>query len=841
MSKRLIHTAIVAATLALIALPVNLRAQELPKLEEALKAVDGGVSAARQRLAARRVIRDAQKAIEAAGEKPERWALLDFLFRAQQQLIRLDDDPKYRADMIETCRELVKAPDEFASLRLKPDLLLSQVEQAKSGSSLHERAKALRPFVDRYVGTPAGPEAIKTAVQMASEFGDSALIADLRQTMQMHYASDHAMIQYQRERFEGQAFAAPLAATLKRSDGKLMCFPMDAFGTSCLVLFWSKEGEGMQHLTRLAEACKTGSDMAGRLNIISCNLDELDDAGESMVRGLGVDWPCLHLPGGREHPVFKTYGGKDPYLLRLSATAQTAIGIGGVRRHKEDGSVNYDNTLKSYIARNWTDPAYSTQLRAMSAGEFLIFDPGKSEVLSAALQPIQRCFVAPPMRHHLSHQEQLANLRKAVELCRKAIAEGSDAADLWMVRDRLIIALMSLWKSEGDLAHLKAAFVEAKTAIEAGYPDDKAVIARFCLARQALRDPEVDRGAVIDSYITDNKASGPALAAACMLAIDAADRVRFEQSRELILKQHTNDPSMWAITAFLLDRHHLYWMFKMPYTFGWIYNRREGYFITDGNVEAAKRMLKAELRDADGKAFRIPEDLTKDYTAIIFAAAPPWNSKRGDGLAPSPGRAVFDLEPFVQSRPDQDVQVCVAVLGEKPYDGVFKNRAKQEVPCTMLAVPNGLENSLVKRLGMPTLKSGLNGVILGKDGRILKAVSGLSPTSMRIGDIMGNSVRNLVARQDELKALAMIEKGQAEEAKQMILALAPHQDPEQLLSHLRARARVYAALGDWEKALADAETVTRRRARMDADMSELSAQLGKDEAFRDEMKARLEQ
>ena len=210
--------------------------------------------------------------------------------------------------------------------------------------------------------------------------------------------------------------------------------------------------------------------------------------------------------------------------------------------------------------------------------------------------------------------------------------------------------------------------------------------------------------------------------------------------------------------------------------------------------------------------------------------------------------------PYAQSRPDKDIQVCVAILGDQPYDGSFKDRAKKEVPCTMLAVPGGLENPLVHRLGMPTLKSGLNGVILAKDGRILKVVSGMSPTSMRIGDIMGNSVRKLVARQDELKALAMIEKGEAEAAKEMILALVPHLDPnavddrgrkvkhpEQSMSHLRARARVYAALEDWEKAYADAEAVRQRRARMDADMSKLSAQLGLDEAFRDEIKARMEE
>ena len=143
-------------------------------------------------------------------------------------------------------------------------------------------------------------------------------------------------------------------------------------------------------------------------------------------------------------------------------------------------------------------------------------------------------------------------------------------------------------------------------------------------------------------------------------------------------------------------------------------------------------------------------------------------------------------------------------------------------------------------------------MILAKDGRILKVVSGLSPTSMRIGSIMENTVHRVISRRDELKVLAMIEKGELEAANKLILTLAPYQDPDAVddkgrnikhptlpMSHLRARARVHAAMENWEKAYADAELIRQRCARMDADMSRLSSQLGRDLAFRDEMKAKL--
>ena len=68
----------------------------------------------------------------------------------------------------------------------------------------------------------------------------------------------------------------------------------------------------------------------------------------------------------------------------------------------------------------------------------------------------------------------------------------------------------------------------------------------------------------------------------------------------------------------------------------------------------------------------------------------------------------------------------------------------------------------------------------------------------------------------------MLESGEIEKAKQLIFKLDPPYDPEavdekgrkpkKLVYHhvnLRARARVYAALKEWDAALADAEEVVK--------------------------------
>ena len=124
-------------------------------LETALVAAAEASSPARQRLAMRRVIRDAEAVLAPLAGSPDRFPVLEFLFRARQRLVALDDDTQHRMALLETARELVKAPDEHAGLRLEADLLLSQAELAKQGADAAARAEALRPFVNRYIETPA--------------------------------------------------------------------------------------------------------------------------------------------------------------------------------------------------------------------------------------------------------------------------------------------------------------------------------------------------------------------------------------------------------------------------------------------------------------------------------------------------------------------------------------------------------------------------------------------------------------------------------------------------------------------------------------------------------------
>ena len=849
--------------------------ETISELDKALVAAGEGSSDARRRLAVKRVIRDAEKLTETHAESPSRFLVLEFSFRAYQQLIALDDDSENRKALLETARELAKAPDELAELRLEADLLLSQAGLAKEGANAEARAEALRPFVARYIDTPVGAKVLRLAMVMALELGDSRLVTDLQEMIEERFATDLDMISFQRDKLGGQVLGAPFTGTFKNSQGKAIRYPMDALGRSTLFIFWSNQEGGAEIVKGIAAAyLEQKEELAGRLEIVSFNLDELPDAGESFVRGLGVEWQVLHLPGGRKNPIYEPYVRSDPKLLTLSPTGYTALIMSGTTRQKanEDGEPDYGRMFGSMLARQWTNTRYVTQLASLFAGDFLVIDPkggidptlppelkaqpGNPKALARTatsvpedtLRAIQDSFIAPPLRYRATYAEIRASYAKAAELSRKAIAAHPSAPDLWIVRNRLIVALLGLWKSDSDLTQLDQAVAEAKTALAAGFPPGCEVVARFCVSREALRQPEAEARTIIDAMVADfggDSASGPALAAAALLSLEVADRKRFEDYRGIITKDHTENPMMWTFSSFLLDRYHRYWMFQVPFTAGWSFGRRENYFMSIGDAEESQRKLQTELLTAEGKPLRIPEDLGSAYTVIQFTQPAPWSKMRDDGLPASPERAIKPVLDFAATRPDGDVKVMLATFSGDPalaQAELLESRSKLD--CPVVSVPGGLANPIIHRLGILSEDTQTNSVLLDKHGRVLTAISGLTSNKD------SRTLINVIARQDEQAVDVALEKGEIDKAKQFIMALAPPFDPEAVdekgrkitkkpdynLAHLRARAQVYIALKDWDKALADAEEVVARQIGTDGGMSLRTDELDEAEALRDRIR-----
>ncbi|MCX7310218.1 MAG: hypothetical protein NTV56_00455 [Alphaproteobacteria bacterium] len=850
--------------------------EAIAELDKELNEAKAVSSEARQRLAVRRVISDAEDLVAAHATDTSRFLALEFLFRAYQRMIALDKDVENRKALLAICQELVKAPDELAELRLEADILLSQAEVAKQGANAEARGKALRPLVDRYLNTPVAAKVLRMTMLMALELGDSKLVTDLQEMIEQRFASDLEMIAFQRDKLGGQVLGAPFSGIFKRSDGKMVRLPMDTLGRSTMLLLWSKENGGEDLLKGItAAALEKKDDLNGRLELISVNLDNLPDAGESFIRSLGVNWQVLHLPGGKQNPIYNAFVREDPRILTVNATGYTALIMTGTGRTKmkPDGKPDYTQMFQSALARPWTEPRYVMQIDSFLIGDFLVSDPeGRlnptlppelkayamsekpqplarvaTSVPEETLQAIQDCFVAPPLRYRLSHNEARANYRKTVELCRKALKDHAAAPDLWIVRNRLITALMGLWKTEADLSKREEAVTEAKTALAAGYPPGCDIVARFCLAREALRDPAANPQTVIRQFVFENggdKAPGTVLSVAALLSLDVADRKSFEDYRKAILKSHTEYPMMWTFSSYLLDRYHSYYLFQVPFTAGWSYARREGYFLGKGDAEQAHRILCTELISDQGKPLRIPEDLDSEWTAIVFAKSPPWNSKRDDGLPASPKNTLKSFTNFAATRPAADVKVIFAVLGgdvESARVGLDDPKnPKNNVNCAIVTVPGGIKTPLIQRLGVLSEDSQLNSVLVNKDGRIAVMLSGI--------DHRDGVILNVIMHEDEKAIDALLERGDIQAAKDKIFALAPPFDPNAVdargrklpkptysLAHLRARAQVYVALKDYDKALADAEEVVERQLGTDGGMSLRTDELDASQELRDQL------
>ena len=806
------------------------------------KRIEAGkaASAARKKLAIRRVIREAEALIKKHSSSRNRYEVLSILFRSQQMLVGLDKSSTNRKAFLATCEKLASAPNEYASLRLDADLLLTQAESARKGGDSHARSNALRPLVDRYRDTEVEAKVIRIAMIMALEFGNNTLVNDLRKVIAERMPGNLDLINFQRDKLAGQVFGAPFIGSFEWGDGKAARFPMDFLGTTTAVYFWSKEEGGLEDLKELAEAWKTNvSDSevaaAGRFRFVSVNLDDLPDAGESILSSHGLDWPALRMEGGKENPVYKAYCRFHPRVLRISPTGYAAMFLTSSRAGR-----GYERNLQSWLARQWTRADYNSHLQSIFAGEFLIiptkdsFDPAAPPEWKAAttkesaaskklkrtdssvpdehLKEIQACFIAPPVRYVTPYDQVLENYKKADSLCRKAISSYPAAPDLWIVRNRRIVALLGLWKLKGEYRYFSDAVEEAKATIEAEPPKGADVIARFCLARESLRKADIDPEVLIRGFAeADGKqASAPKLAVAALLALDVGERKLHEEYRRAFLDAYAEHPAMWTITAFFLERYHRYWMYHPPFVAGWTYGRRQGHFLGIGESEDANRSLSLELKTLDGDTVRFPKEDEEKWTIVSFVS----NAEQSNYVA--------RYGKFISERPVDNANLITVVLDDDANATREVLVAKKSPdPFPTMLLPGGIRNPVVQKLGITVDGEDVepnrrvpNLLLLRPDGGIALMLSG---STMRFNKV--NVMQNVIELHDEKMVDEALSRGDIEEAKRLAFAHAPVEQlpppdaprnwkPKKIsLPHLRSRAKVYFAMGELESAATDAEEV----------------------------------
>ena len=809
------------------------------ELEEATKST----SSARQKLAIRRVIRSCEELLANNGKASNRFAILGVLFSSQQKLIGLDNSALNRRSFLETCRLLADAPNEYAAIRLDADLLLSQSQLAQQGADAKTRAAALPPLIDRYRNTEVESKVIRIAMLMALEFGDAGLTTYMRRMIAERCPGDMEMINFQRDKLAGQVFGAPFIGRFELSDGTPVCFPMDFMGKTTALYFWSKDNGGIEDLRELTEAwkkVKAEKNAADRYQFVSFNLDDLPDAGKSILNEMGVDWPAVRLPQGREHPIYKTYVRGDPFKLTMAPTGYTAMfmsGAGSSGRGTKSSS-GYERTLQSSLARVWTLPIYTNRFQSILAGDFLVtesqteFDasappewqavvannPKQPERLKRTsgslpeqkLKAIQACFIKPPQRYRLTTAEAQANYRMAEKLCKQAIAQHPKASDLWIVRNRRIVALLGLWKTEGKQTYFAEACKEANALKDQEFPMGTDIIANFCIARQQIKEAKEELPAIIERFANQNAASATANALASLLALEISDRQLHETYRRKSLDLHPETPAVWTATAFLLDRYYRYWMYQPPFVAGWTYGRRQGHFLATGAPEDAKRQFQIGLTTLDGEKLQLPKDSQGKWSIVEFrteAETPPHVARYGT---------------FTTERPIEDVEQYVVILDANVNDvkashakriALQKEKKRPPDHFKTAVIEGGINHPAVQQLGIIADGVKPDLLIIRPDGSIAAFLSGLTMISQH-----GNALQNVIEWQDEKLVEMALSRGDLEEAKRLAYLHAPlpsendteqKKPPAQKISvpHLRARTKVSAAVGDLQSAKADVQEV----------------------------------
>jgi hypothetical protein len=724
--------------------PAGIPEARIAALQKDLAEGGTATTSAGKRRAYKNIVRDGEALLEGTPAAPNRWQVLGIMLDSRKRLFGMENTAPNREALLETCTKLAKAPDEHAQFRLEADLLLSENALSLKDADINERARALQELVTRYRGTPAEAKSLIIASQIAGKLDASDLQKQITNALGERFAGDPAIIEWRRQNLSLSEWGVLFTGTYTRADGVALNFPIDAMGHPYVVVFWSAKSPGVEdYLKHIGELRKS---FRHDFRVYSFNLDELPDAGQSTLSKLDLDWVALRLPGGRKGQAYRTYGQGDPSCLLCNGFGHTLLmsfteadRFGDPRRRADFEFTSLRIPEDRHLAQlqslfigdflvmgpdNKLDPAFPPELQMIS------FDADSSSASrlnrtadsapEQTLAAIQTCFTPPPFRYRLAPDEALANYKKAHELCLDAIRQYPADPNSWIVRNRLIVALLGMWNLAGEPEHLVQAAAQAREVLAQGVPPAAGVVARFCLAKQAIRQGAAKPVALLAQLIEDSggaKAPASACAAAAILAVDAQARDLHELYRDKFpAAGYDGNPALWSFTSFLRDRFHRYALLKANYT-SYIYTQGPPQYIMPPDVP----LPVMELKTLDGRTLRVPDDTNGKLTLLVFVEPPAVIETEplldGNGKPCKRYAVMADALELAERHVNKDLDVVAAFLCDDPA----KVEAMMKVEgwtCRAAMVPGGLTNPMVRRLGILSADRIPNVFLLRRDGTI---------------------------------------------------------------------------------------------------------------------------